>query len=567
MISVVALLSSIDLTPVGPGIAVGDSLQFSALGRYNDGTTASLTSSATWLSSDASKVTVGSTGLASGAARGAVTVSVSATSANGTIVSNSTALNVVAPPTTPPSLSGSYAFTVTSADTRGPQFFAGSFTADGHGGLTGVEDANTGAGIQQNVALAGTYSLYPDGRGTIVFNANSINPSGITFRFILAGNGTIGKLIQFDGAATAKGSFEPQDAAAFNAASISGTYVFRATGVDAATQPVGQVGMFTADGLGGISGGTYDQDDYGVVSALSAILPGSYSVSSNGRGTLQLSTASGVANFAAYIVGSGKMNLIQVDAAPAMALSGVAELQTSQKYPASSLSGGYSFLLERPALIRTTGFDRREFAQIGAYSFDGVSAISGARDDANNGVSNPLDGINGAYSLSLAGVAGRGTLTAITSLGNRSYVFYMVSPDRMYILQTYNGSTTGSLNAPVGVAQQQVERPYSVGSLNGTYAVDLSDLTATYTEVLMQMVFDGSGGLYGMADLSRAGVVSSVVLNASYSVSSSDSTFGRGVIVLPSPLGANNYAFYLISSQQAWLLGITPNAEGSINLQ
>jgi len=117
------------------------------------------------------------------------------------------------------------------------------------------------------------------------------------------------------------------------------------------------------------------------------------------------------------------------------------------------------------------------------------------------------------------------------------------------------------------VAQQQVERPYSVGSLNGTYAVDLSDLTATYTEVLMQMVFDGSGGLYGMADLSRAGVVSSVVLNASYSVSSSDSTFGRGVIVLPSPLGANNYAFYLISSQQAWLLGITPNAEGSINLQ
>lgn len=144
-----------------------------------------------------------------------------------------------------------------------------------------------------------------------------------------------------------------------------------------------------------------------------------------------------------------------------------------------------------------------------------------------------------------------------------------MNPQKMFVLQTYNNSNNnGSTNAPVGIGLQQTEAPYGTGSISGTFAVDLSDLTATYTEALMRMTFDGAGTVDGIADISMKGVLSSVVLDATYTVPNSpNSTTGRGTILLPAPLGANNYVFYLVNSQNAFLLGLTPDAEGSMTMQ
>ena len=68
-------LSSIEVTPGTPNIlAVGDSLQFAAIGTYSDDTTAFITSLVTWQSSDTSIAVIDSKGSATGIATGIVDI-------------------------------------------------------------------------------------------------------------------------------------------------------------------------------------------------------------------------------------------------------------------------------------------------------------------------------------------------------------------------------------------------------------------------------------------------------------------------------------------------------------
>ena len=68
-----AVLASLAITPVSPMIPVGTSLPFAAEGTWTDGSTADVTASVTWSSSDTSVASV-SGGLVSGLARGTATV-------------------------------------------------------------------------------------------------------------------------------------------------------------------------------------------------------------------------------------------------------------------------------------------------------------------------------------------------------------------------------------------------------------------------------------------------------------------------------------------------------------
>jgi hypothetical protein len=75
-------LTSITVTPASPNLQVGGTLQLIATGNNDDGSTKSLTASSTWTTSDATKVTVSSTGLVKGIAN---TTGVTITATNGTI--------------------------------------------------------------------------------------------------------------------------------------------------------------------------------------------------------------------------------------------------------------------------------------------------------------------------------------------------------------------------------------------------------------------------------------------------------------------------------------------------
>ena len=67
-------LVSIAVTPSNPGLVVGGTQQFTAMGTYSDGSTQNLTSSVTWSSSNTAAATISSTGLATAVAAGSATV-------------------------------------------------------------------------------------------------------------------------------------------------------------------------------------------------------------------------------------------------------------------------------------------------------------------------------------------------------------------------------------------------------------------------------------------------------------------------------------------------------------
>jgi len=75
-------LTTITVTPASPNLQVGGTLQLIATGNNDDGSTKNVTSSSTWTTSDASKVTVSSTGLVKGIAS---TTGVTITATNGTV--------------------------------------------------------------------------------------------------------------------------------------------------------------------------------------------------------------------------------------------------------------------------------------------------------------------------------------------------------------------------------------------------------------------------------------------------------------------------------------------------
>jgi len=75
-----ATIASIAVTPVTASIAFGDAQQFTAIATYSDGTTAVITTTAAWTSSNTSVATVLNTGVATGLAVG--TASITATAGN-----------------------------------------------------------------------------------------------------------------------------------------------------------------------------------------------------------------------------------------------------------------------------------------------------------------------------------------------------------------------------------------------------------------------------------------------------------------------------------------------------
>src|ERR1022692_3511038 len=77
----------------------------------------------------------------------------------------------------------------------------------------------------------------------------------------------------------------------FSNSNLTGTYVFATSGADASNNFITTAGAFVADGKGGVTGGTMDVVDSGVAIASppgQPITSGSYSVSSDGRGTVRL---------------------------------------------------------------------------------------------------------------------------------------------------------------------------------------------------------------------------------------------------------------------------------------
>ena len=90
-VTVPTTLTSISVTPTSASIAAGGTQAFTATGHFSNGTSANISSSATWVSSNTGVATINSSGLATGVTSGTSNI----TAASSGVTSNAAALTVI----------------------------------------------------------------------------------------------------------------------------------------------------------------------------------------------------------------------------------------------------------------------------------------------------------------------------------------------------------------------------------------------------------------------------------------------------------------------------------------
>jgi hypothetical protein len=281
-----------------------------------------------------------------------------------------------------------------------PMAMAGSVTLDGGGNVIGGDlDINNDGGITSVTGLQGNFSLDSSFNGIIRGTINLTNvvftgtstPFPLSFKFVLSSDHTHGRIEELDGALFINaGTIQRQDASALAAANPAGSYAF---GLDSdaplggRTVEAGQL-VLTSNS---VSGGLIDESRAGdatprytaIALASSTLTP----PDANGRGTLALTVnASGVPvssdNYVYYVVNSGQINLIQIDATPTFGtvFAGVARVQNA--LTASSVN--------MTSVIQLTGMDTVSGTtnQVGPDVIIGVMSIP-----------NPVGGTASTYAL------------------------------------------------------------------------------------------------------------------------------------------------------------------------
>ncbi|HTF27060.1 MAG TPA: hypothetical protein VK937_24630 [Candidatus Limnocylindria bacterium] len=383
---------------------------------------------------------------------------------------------VVGPPPPPPtgnfsnsSLKGQYAFSMSGTELCAGQgsFFAraGSFTADGSGHISGgVEDVNVCTGVGTLPFTSSTYSISADGRGTL----NLTNNTGTTSYSLILTSPTQGFVAQTDGNATASGSLQRQNPAAFSNPAIANGYVFDVFGASSASNPESIIGRFDADGAGNISLGLYDSNEAGTPSGQQLFPAGAlyqfdHTFGQSGRGVANIAGH----NFAFYVVDATRLKLVGTDFPEVF--SGEVFAQRNIAFSDASLNSGFAFLLGGSS---SSG----PIATAGRFAADGVGNLSEIfLDENNNGTVTllPSQGgtVAGTYILDANGLGGGAATWTDTKVGTFTFIFYLISPTEAVFQETDTGITSD------GTLLAQTAGPITPASLAGDFASVLSGVT------------------------------------------------------------------------------------------
>jgi hypothetical protein len=132
----------------------------------------------------------------------------------------------------------------------------------------------------------------------------------------------------------------------------------------------------------------------------------------------------------------------------------------------------------------------------------------------------------------------------------------------MFLLQDYSASD----NPLVGEADLQASQPYGVSTLTGSYVLHAFDPIASDTLSLLWLTMDGTGNIAGIADSVQGGTLISEVISNPYYIYELNSG-GTGTIELTTSAGTQDYRLYVVSPQKAWVHGVDPALDGSLDRQ
>jgi hypothetical protein len=484
------------------------------------------------------------------------------------------------------SLSGPYAFSYTGVDSSGYLAVAGSFTAN-NGVLTGGEDATNNAQPFPTTSISGsTYSIGPDGRGTVTIIGGAISEK--TWEIALAGNPSANPggpaqhavLVRFDLSATGSGTIDQQNMIEAESATPfpAGNYVFGLSGLDGALLfkdggnfTLAAAGKFFSNGNGttvtnasvwdlndaGFTGSTGIVTDDTTLNVSYVAAPGSIS-GSVGRGTLNLIStnatlnsmtgvtlpASNTFSFVFYVVDNTHMKVIENDGHAFLSgdiFSGPSTSDGSFTQAGVLKNGNYAFTLG--GATRTT-----------AYSAGGVFAANGSGQTAT-GV---MDVNNGGVQILLDKIL----TTSYTVDPNLGRISFILSPSGVTPGYTFAGYTTSSGSVEIvetdsvavtsGVAFPQA----ATSEPSGSFAANISGASASGEQDAGGQVVVNNGAVAGTLDFNNAvnGTVDlGLELLSGTTIATPDSN-GRGTAMLDTSATNFQLVYYVIDARTVLMM-------------
>jgi hypothetical protein len=386
------------------------------------------------------------------------------------------------------SLNGTYSFVTngeiitSTAATSFALARAGSFTANGQGGITaGVEDVNSSGVATLAIQITGgSYTVNADGRGTLTLNLGS--GGSINFGLVLtsaSGGLMIDETFNSTQASTGSGNFILQTGGPFTVNSAAGPYVFDFSGLDGSGNPDSIVGEFSANS-GVVNTGVQDENDNGNIPATptpvsftgvlaqDALDPnGPTDLSTFGRGVASLN---GI-NYVFYIVSSNRLRFLSTSNGEMLVGDAVAQNNTIPANVAA-LNSGFSFIVSG-----TSG--NGGIIRIGRFTATGAT-VSNVLVDTNNAGTFTSTNSGTSASITLDPVnPGRGTVTFKDP--NLSvpftFEFYLSSATNGVIQDVSQSTTNGATDVADGAIGGQTGSPFSSSNITGTYAMNWSGLS------------------------------------------------------------------------------------------
>jgi hypothetical protein len=260
----------------------------------------------------------------------------------------------------------------------------------------------------------------------------------------------------------------------FGVSSLNGTYVFSSTAIflrsAAGDSFATMVGSLTANGTGGVTGGTVDLSGYPPTFTTLAAQPitgGSYSVGADGRGQIKFETnlGAGAATITLDFVLTSSSHGLVIEYDSNGAGSGTIDLQSP--ITQSQLAGSYAF-----AFSGTTANGATPIATVGAFTLDSTGAVSTGQEDVNIAGS-----YSGAPSQILTGSAvtlGTTPATAtIASSAGTSYTFDVYPIDSGHLKFIENDSQL-LLSGDAYTQASSIPTGQLVFTLAGEYTVEVT---------------------------------------------------------------------------------------------
>jgi hypothetical protein len=385
----------------------------------------------------------------------------------------------VATPVAPPSgsfsnssLNGTYVFAVSGIESSGSAYsIAGTFTANGNGGITGgtfdlndPAELSSGFVADATISSGSTYSITVDGRGQTQINTNIQNLPTLNFDFVLSSTSSA-QVTEADNYGTGSGTLDAQTANV----TPSGSYAFSLSGT-AGSGTLATAGNFTLGSNGAINSGLADFNDDGIAAYPAESLTGGVVVSSSAPSTTLTTSTYPNLTFDVFPVSASHLKFIEMDTTAT--LLGDAYSQTSTTMPTGTL----------PFTLLGTVSSGAPFAAGGMFITDGNGNItSSSSEDFNVGGSLSPSGsspISGTYT---AGGTGRYTLGLASFTDGATYAAYP-STGGVLLLDIDTGAGVVATGAAYGPQSSSATLPTGEGfgfNLAGVNLVETAEVFDT----------------------------------------------------------------------------------------